>query len=105
VHDPDLRATLEGMLTQMEHSNKFGSAVTLGNNQALGWQTARERQIATGCKIVIMNAISYYNLLYLSERLRQCSTEDEREELLGTILQSSTDTCRTAAAASHQSGR
>ena len=92
VHDPDLRATVEGMLTQMEHSNKFSSAVTLGNNQALGWQTDRERQIATGSKVVIMNAINYYNLLYLSERLRQCPTKNERDELLGTILQSSTHT-------------
>ncbi|NBB23083.1 Tn3 family transposase [Runella sp. CRIBMP] len=37
-----------------------------------------------------MNAINYYNLLYLSERLRQCSTESELQELLRTILQSST---------------
>lgn len=57
VHDPNPRATVEGMLTQMEHSNKFSSAVTLGNNQALSWQAERERQIAIGSK-VIMNAIN-----------------------------------------------
>lgn len=92
VADPELRATIEGMLTKVEHSNKFSSAVTLGNNQALGWQTGREQNIASGCKMVIMNAINFYNLLYLSEKLRQCSSEGEREELLKTILKSSTHT-------------
>lgn len=39
-----------------------------------------------------MNVINYYNLLYLSDKLRQCKTEVEREDLLKTILQSSTHT-------------
>ncbi|XAZ82168.1 Tn3 family transposase (plasmid) [Fibrella sp. ES10-3-2-2] len=92
VADPELRATVEGVLTKVEHSNKFSSAVTLGNNQALGWQTERERNMASGCKVVIMNAINFYNLLYLSEKLRQCPSENERDELLKTILKSSTHT-------------
>ncbi|WP_229365765.1 transposase [Fibrisoma montanum] len=92
VHDPDLRASVEGMLTRVEHSNKFSSAVTLGNNQAFRWATERERTIAAGCKMVIMNAINFYNLLYLSEKLRQCISEADRHELLGTILKSSTHT-------------
>ncbi|MFD2572449.1 Tn3 family transposase [Spirosoma soli] len=92
VDDPDLRASVEGMLTRVEHSNKFGSAVTLGNNQALGWATQRERTIAAGCKMLIMNAINYHNLLYLSEKLRQCASEADRQELLATILKSSTHT-------------
>ncbi|SFE88454.1 Tn3 family transposase [Spirosoma endophyticum] len=92
VDDPELRAHVEGMLTKVEHSNKFSSAVTLGNNQAFGWQTQREQEIATGSKMVLMNAINFYNLLYLSEKLRQCPTKEERDELLKTILQSSTHT-------------
>ncbi len=92
VDDPELRASVEGVLTKVEHSNKFSSAVTLGNNQAFGWQTQREQDIATGSKMVLMNAINFYNLLYLSEKLRQCPTEGERDELLKTILRSSTHT-------------
>ena len=92
VNDPELRANVEGILTKVEHSNKFSSAVTLGNNQAFGWQTQREQDIATGSKMVLMNAINFYNLLYLSEKLRQCPTPEERDELLKTILKSSTHT-------------
>ena len=41
-----------------------------------------------------MNAINFYNLLYLTEKLRECATKTEREDLLKTILQSSTHTWR-----------
>ena len=41
---------------------------------------------------MIMNAINFYNLLYLSEKLRQCGTAGERDELLKAILKSSTHT-------------
>ena len=92
MSDPDLRESVEGILTRVEHSNKFGSAVTLGNNQAFCWQSQQEGKIADGCKRLIMNAINFYNLLYLTEKLRQCPTEGERAELLKTILHSSTHT-------------
>ena len=92
VDDLELRAHVEGVLTKVEHSNKFSRAVTLGNNQAFGWATKRERTMAAGCKMVIMNAINFYNLLYLSEKLRQCASDTDRHELLGTILKSSTHT-------------
>lgn len=92
VDQPELRESVEGILTRVEHGNKFSSAVTLGNNQAFGWQTQQEGDIADGCKRLIMNAINFYNLLYLTEKLRRCATELEREELLRTILRSSTHT-------------
>ena len=93
------------MLSKVEHSNKFSHAVTLGNNGSFDWPTQRERDTASDCRMLIMNTINFYNLLYPSEKLRQCKTTTEREELLKTILTSSTHTCRTADAASHQFGR
>lgn len=92
VNEPDLREAVEGMLTRVEHSNKFSSAVVLGNIQAFGWQTPYEQDIAQSCRRLIMNPINCYNLLHLSEKLHQCATEQEREELLKTILHSSTHT-------------
>ncbi|MFD2934728.1 Tn3 family transposase [Spirosoma flavum] len=92
IDQPEIRESVEGMLTKVEHSNKFSSAVTLGNNQAFGWQTQQEGQIADGCKRLIMNAINFYNLLYLTEKICGCATEPEREDLLKTTLQSSTHT-------------
>ncbi len=39
-----------------------------------------------------MNAINYWNLLYLSDKLNSCHTPSEREELLKAILHSNTHT-------------
>jgi hypothetical protein len=92
VADAGLRASIEGMLTKVEHSNKFSQAIMLGNQGSFDWATQREQDIANGCRMLLMNAINLYNLLYLSERLRQCRSESERAELLTTILKSSTHT-------------
>ena len=91
VDDVQLRASIEGMLSKVEHSNKFSHAVTLGNKGSFDWPNQQERNIANGCRMLIMNAINFYNLLYLSEKLRQCKPI-ERDELLKTILKSSTHT-------------
>ena len=37
--------------------------------------------------MLIINPINFYNLLYLSEELRQCKTATECDDLLKTILQ------------------
>lgn len=92
VDDRNLRASIEGMLSKVEHSNKFSHAVTLGNNGSFDWPTQQERDVASGCRMLIMNTINFYNLLYLSEKLRQCKTATERDDLLKTILKSSTHT-------------
>ncbi|WP_345248339.1 hypothetical protein [Nibrella saemangeumensis] len=46
----------------------------MGNDSSFDWPTDQEHQIAAGCRTLIMNVINYYNLLYLSEKLRQCKT-------------------------------
>jgi len=92
IAQPSLREATEGMLSKVEHANNFSSALTLGNNGAFTWQTHDEQLIAEGCKRLIMNAINYYNLLLMSDKLHRCTTESEKEELLATILTSSTHT-------------
>ena len=92
IAEPSLREATEGMLSKVEHANNFSAALTLGNNGAFTWQTHDEQLIAEGCKRLIMNAINYYNLLLMSDKLHRCTTESEKEELLATILTSSTHT-------------
>lgn len=91
---PSLRKSVEGVLSKTEHSNNLASAVTHGNNQQLIWASYEDQLKAEGCKRLIMNAINYFNLLLLSERLSQCKTEQERQSLLTIIAKSSTHTWR-----------
>ncbi|GAB3742010.1 Tn3-like element ISSod9 family transposase [Spirosoma lituiforme] len=92
INDPQLRKTVEGILTRVEHANRFAKAVNLGNNGEFSWATYQEQLIAEGCKRLIMNAINYWNLLYLSEQLKRCTTSAERKVLLEVILQTNTHT-------------
>ena len=76
----------------MEHANRFAKAVNLGNNGEFAWATYQEQLIAEGCKRLIMNAINYWNLLYLSEQLKCCTNSAEHNVLLEAILQTNTHT-------------
>ena len=92
VDEPELRETVEGILTRVEHANRFAKAIVIGNNQAFGWTTYHEQLVAEGCKRLIMNAINYWNLLYLSDKLNHCRQPAERDELLRAILRTNTHT-------------
>ena len=46
VDEPELRKTVEGILTRVEHANRFAKAIVIGNNQALGWATYLEQLVA-----------------------------------------------------------
>ena len=76
----------------MEHANRFVKAVNLGNNGEFAWATYQEQLIAEGCKRLIMNAINYWNLLYLSEQLKRCTNSAEHKVLLEAILHTNTHT-------------
>ncbi|MCX6215811.1 Tn3 family transposase [Spirosoma sp.] len=42
IDDPLLRETVEGILTRVEHANRFAKAVVLGNNGQFGWAIYHE---------------------------------------------------------------
>ena len=92
IDDPELRETVEGTLTRVEHANHFAKAVNWGGNQAFGWLTYSDQLVAEGCKRLIMNAINYWNLLYLTERLGEQQRSSDRQALLQTVLCSNTYT-------------
>ena len=64
----------------------------LGNTQEFNWATQYEQLTAEGCKRLIINAINYYNLLLLSEQICKCKTQQQKEDLIKIIAQTSTHT-------------
>ena len=92
IGQPEIAESVEGIMSKVEHANKFAKAITLGNNQDFNWATHYEQHLAEGCKRLIMNAINYYNLLLLSEKVNACTNQVERNELLALIARSSTHT-------------
>lgn len=92
IEQPKIPESVEGILSKVEHANKFAKAITLGNNQDFNWATHYDQQVAEGCKRLIMNAINYYNLLLLSQKLHASTNQVERNELLSLMARSSTHT-------------
>jgi TnpA family transposase len=89
IDDVELRQDIEKQLNKLESSNKFSKAVFYGNNQEFTQDTKEEQQIAEGCKRLIKNAIVCWNYLYLSKQLLETESEEEREQLLKQIKNSS----------------
>lgn len=92
IDQPEIPESVEGIMSKVEHANKFAKAITLGNNQDFNWATHYEQHLAEGCKRLIMNAINYYNLLLLSQKIHACASQEERNDLLLLIARSSTHT-------------
>lgn len=53
IDDIQLQASIESLLSKVEHSNKFSNAVTLGNYGSFDWPTQSERDTASGCRMLI----------------------------------------------------
>ncbi len=87
--DLELRQRIEKQLNKVELANKFSKAVFFANNQEFQEGTKEEQEIATACKILIQNAIVYWNYLYLSQLLSSTVDRSEREEMVESITSGS----------------
>lgn len=83
--DAELRQRIEKQLNKVELANKFSKAVFFANNQEFLDGTKEEQEIATGCKVLIQNAIILWNYLYLSQRLSITADPGEREDMIVAI--------------------
>jgi len=90
MDDERIRKSVSNSLSQIESSNNFSKAITIGNNQELIWATRKEQLIAEGCKRLIANAVNTYNLMLLSEKLLQATSEQEKQNLWNKIIETST---------------
>ncbi len=87
--DLELRQRIEKQLNKVELANRFSKAVFFANNQEFQDGSRDEQEIATGCKVLIQNAIVLWNTLYLSQRLSSVSNVDEKREMLSAITSGS----------------
>ena len=89
IDDVELRQMIEKQLNKLESSNKFGKAVFYGRNQEFQQSTKEEQLIADGCKRLVENAIICWNYLYLSKRIYDTKSEDEKINIIKNIRNSS----------------
>jgi len=66
----------------IESSNRFSSAVFFANGGEMIFLTRTEQQIANACKNLIKNAIICWNYLYLTRKVQQAKTPQQKQELI-----------------------
>lgn len=89
IDDLELRQRIEKQLNKVENSNKFSKAVFFGNNSEFTVATVEEQNIANNCKRLIQNSVILWNYLYMSQKLKEAVTKEEKEEIIKAIRQGS----------------
>ena len=89
IDDVELRQRIEKQLNKVESSNKFSKAVFFGRNAEFTVATIEEQNIANNCKRLIQNSIILWNYLYLTQEIDEAKNQDEKNEIIKTIQQSS----------------
>jgi len=89
VDDLELRQSIEKQLSKIEQSQKFAKAVAFGNNQEFSEGDKPMQDIIANCRRLIENMVICWNYLYLTQKLTELNTENEKQELLESFKNSS----------------
>ena len=86
--DLALRPSIEKMLSHLELMNRFAKAVFFSNNQEFQVATKEEQEKIIQCRLLLQNAIVLWNYMYLSEMLTKVQSQEELEEIMAVIKNS-----------------
>ena len=85
IDDLELRQAIEKQLNKVELANRFTRAVAVGNPREFTQAEKEEQEIAEACNRLIKNCIICWNYLYLSRKIAEARSDEERQRLLRTI--------------------
>ena len=86
--DLALRQAIEKQLSHVELMNRFSKVVFFGQNQEFQAATKEEQERIILCRSIIQNAIVLWNYLYLSDLLLKVEQQEEIEEIILTVRNS-----------------
>jgi TnpA family transposase len=86
--DLALRQAIEKQLSHVELMNRFSKVVFFGQNQEFQAATKEEQERIILCRSIIQNAIVLWNYLYLSDLLSKVEQQEEIEEIILTVRNS-----------------
>ncbi len=88
-NDLEFRQQIQKQLNRVELSNKFSDAVFWDRGKQFHVGTKEEQEQQTLCKMIIQNAIILWNYLFLSDRVLQNNTPEDRKEMVESIQKGS----------------
>ena len=86
--DLNFRQLIEKMLSHIELMNRFATEVFFSNNQEFQVATKEEQEKIIQCRLLLQNAIVLWNYMYLSEMLTKVQSQEELEEIMAVIKNS-----------------
>ena len=86
--DLALRQEIEKQLSHVELMNRFSKVVFFGQNQEFQAATKEEQERIILCRSIVQNAIVLWNYLYLSDLLSKVEQQEEVEEIIVTVRNS-----------------
>jgi TnpA family transposase len=81
----ELRQAIQKQLNVVELSNRFSSAVSVGNGGEMVFLTHRDQLISDACKNLIKSAITCWNYLFMTRHIQKLKTMEEKEKLIKAI--------------------
>jgi len=85
IDDIELRKSITKQLNKVESYHQFAKAIFFGQNQEFNYATREEQLIAEGCKRLIANSIICWNYLYLSKRICNAESPEEKREIIDAV--------------------
>jgi TnpA family transposase len=85
LDDVDLRQAIEKQLNKVELANGLTRAVAVGNPREFVQTEKEEQEIAESCNRLIKNSIICWNYLYLTKKMKQLKTAEQKETLKQAI--------------------
>lgn len=86
--DVKLRQRIERQLNRIEMSNRFGRAIFFANGEEFQHSSIEQQKVSTACQVLLQNAITLWNYLYLSRYLLTCHGK-ERQEIVNLMRKGS----------------
>ena len=82
--DLDMRQDSRKSANAIEASNRFSNAIFFANGGEMIFLTRTEQQIANACKNLIKNAIICWNYLFLTRKVQQAKTIQQKQQFIKT---------------------
>ncbi len=84
IDDLELRQAIEKQLGKIENSNKFTKAICVGEQEFLQ-ATKQEMDAVDACRRLIKNALTCWNYLYLSHKIKMEKQPEQKQRIISAI--------------------
>ena len=79
------RQDIQKQLNKGEENNKLRKSIRVGNNQKYYYESIEEQDIADKCNALIHTSILCWNYLYISNKIVNAKTTEEKENIINIL--------------------